>query len=63
VSGNFAFARGYISGRIEPKNAAPERYVDQNAYLMLLQKNSAGSWKIARLMWHPMWPTEPRIFH
>ena len=56
VSGNFAFARGYMSGRIEPKNAAPTQYIDHNEYLMLLQKDSGGSWKIARLMWHPMWP-------
>ena len=58
VSGNFAFARGYMSGRIEPKNAAPERYIEQTEYLMLLQKDSSGSWKIARLMWHPMWPEQ-----
>ena len=58
ASGAFAFARGYISGRIEPKKSAPERYIDQNEYLMLLQKDSGGSWKIARLMWHPMWPEQ-----
>jgi ketosteroid isomerase-like protein len=61
VSGNFAFARGYISGRIEPKNSSPERYIDQNEYLMLLQKDAGGSWKIARLMWHLMWPEERAV--
>ena len=60
TSGNFAFARGYMSGRIESKNAAPTRYIEYNAYLMLLQKDSRGSWKIARLMFHPMWPP-PRL--
>lgn len=57
VSGSFAFARGYMSGRIEPKTTAPTRYIHQNEYLMLLQRDSSGSWKVARLMWHPMEPT------
>ena len=62
VSGNSAFARGYISGRIEPKTTTPTRYIEQNEYLMLLQKDPGGTWKIARLMWHPMWPAGPRSF-
>jgi uncharacterized protein (TIGR02246 family) len=56
VSGNSAFARGYISGRMEPKNSAPTRYIDYNEYLAILRKDSGGSWKIARLMWHAMFP-------
>lgn len=61
ASGNFAFARGYMSGRLEPKGAAGEhidltRYIEMNEYLIVLQKDSGGSWKIARLMWHPMQP-------
>ena len=66
ASGNFAFARGYMSGRLEPKSAAgafrtgedinPTRYIEMNEYLIVLQKDSGGSWKIARLMWHPMQP-------
>ena len=66
ASGNFAFARGYISGRMEPKSAPgpihqgsgidQTDYIDMNEYLIVLQKDSGGSWKIARLMWHPMQP-------
>ena len=69
ASGKFAFARGYMSGRLEPKSAAgafhpgvdidPTRYIEMNEYLIVLQKDSGGSWKIARLMWHPMQP-QPR---
>ncbi len=54
ASGTMAFARGYISGRIESNDGAFTRYIEQNEYLMVLQKDSVGSWKIARLMWHPM---------
>jgi ketosteroid isomerase-like protein len=61
VSGDFAFARGYIGGKIWPKSAAPDRLIDDNEYLTLLQKDSGGSWKIARLMWHPMFPKEPTV--
>ena len=61
ASGNFAFARGYIGGRMEPKNPAPTRDIDSNEYLVVLRKDSGGSWKIARLMWHPMFPKGPTV--
>ncbi len=61
VSGNVAFARGYVSGRMEPRSSAPTRYIDQNEYLVILRKDSGSRWKIARLMWHPMWPPPQTI--
>jgi ketosteroid isomerase-like protein len=61
VSGTLAFARGYISGKMEPKNKAPERYIEYNEYLVILRKDSSGLWKIARLMWHPMLPKGPEV--
>lgn len=63
VSSDFAFARGYISGKIVQKSSAPDRLIDHNEYLMLLQKDSGGSWKIARLMWHPMFPKGPGFYN
>jgi ketosteroid isomerase-like protein len=63
VSGDFAFARGYIGGKIWPKSAAPDRLIDDNEYLMLLEKDSGGAWKIARLMWHPMFPKGPAFYN
>ncbi len=30
------------------------RLIDHNDYLVILRKDHGGSWKIARLMWHPM---------
>jgi hypothetical protein len=34
-------------------------YIGYDEYLVILRKDSGGPWKIARLMWHPMFPKEP----
>lgn len=54
VSGDWAFDRGYNLGTITAKGKGSDlaRTVDDQ-YLMILHKQPSGSWKIARLMWHP----------
>jgi len=59
VSGDWAFDQGYIQGNVvtQEKDAETTRVVDDQ-YLMILHKQSAGSWKIAKLMWHPRQKTD-----
>jgi len=55
ASGDWAFARGYINGQLNPKaDEAPVRLHEK--YLMVLRRDPGG-WKIARLMWNS---DEPR---
>ena len=55
ASGDWAFARGYINGQLNPKaDEAPVRLHEK--YLMVLRRDPGG-WKIARLIWNS---DEPR---
>lgn len=55
VLGDWAFVRGYINGRLNPKADAPLVTLHEK-YLMLLRRDEDG-WKIARLIWNS---DEPR---
>jgi len=50
ASGDWAFARGYINGRLNPK--ADEALIKlHEKFIMVLRRDKEG-WKIARLIWN-----------
>jgi uncharacterized protein (TIGR02246 family) len=50
ASGDLAFARGYINGRLNPK--ADEALINlHEKFIMVLRRDEDG-WKIARLIWN-----------
>lgn len=51
IAGDWAFDRGFTFGRITPAGGDTEALRDR--YLMLLQRDPAGTWKVERLIWHP----------
>jgi uncharacterized protein (TIGR02246 family) len=55
VSGEVAFVRGHNGGRLKARGAGPSRPLD-DAYLMLLRRNTDGAWRISHLMWHRAGP-------
>jgi uncharacterized protein (TIGR02246 family) len=50
VSGDWAFARGYINGRLNPKADEPLIKLHEK-FIMILRRDQDG-WKIARLIWN-----------
>ena len=50
VSGDWAFARGYINGRLNPKADEPLIKLHEK-FTMILRRDQDG-WKIARLIWN-----------
>ena len=55
VSGDWAFARGFINGRLVPKGEGTPVKLREK-YIMVLRRQNGG-WKIARLIWNA---SEPR---
>jgi uncharacterized protein (TIGR02246 family) len=51
VSGTLAFVRGHNGGRLHARDGGQDRELD-DLYLMLLQRESDGLWRISRLIWH-----------
>ena len=58
VAGSLAFVSGRNTGELTPRDSAspPRRLND--LFLMVLSRDQAGRWRIARLMWHAG-PTPP----
>jgi len=54
VFGDTAIDRGVVTGTLQPRDGAPVPLNDQ--YLMVLRRDSAGRWKVFRLMWGPAAP-------
>lgn len=52
IGGEWAFVTGMNRGRMVPRAGGTVRNLN-DAYVMVLKRQSDGSWKIARLMWHP----------
>ena len=52
VCGHWAFDRGTTSGKLVPKDGRQAVPINDE-YLMILQRSSGGSWRIALLAWGP----------
>ena len=62
VSGDWAFARGYASATADPRDDKRSmKFLRDQECLAVLQKDSTGSWKIARLMCSPMYPQQVQM--
>jgi uncharacterized protein (TIGR02246 family) len=55
VFGNWAFDRGTTVGKTIPKTDEPSRQI-HDKYVMILQLEPGGAWKIARLIWNAAEP-------
>jgi uncharacterized protein (TIGR02246 family) len=51
VFGDVAIDRGTVTGTLQPRDGATVALNDQ--YLMVLKRDTAGRWKVYRLMWGP----------
>ena len=51
VAGEWAFVRGKNTGSMRPLSGGDGRALD-DVFVMVLQRNRQGQWKIARLIWH-----------
>ena len=58
VFGDWAFDRGTTAGKTVPKGSDPSRQI-HDKYVMILQRERGGAWKIARLMWNGADPLAP----
>lgn len=47
-----AFVRGRNGGRLASREGGGSRMLN-DVYLMVLQRDSRGEWRISHLMWHP----------
>lgn len=52
VDHDWAFAAGMNGGRLVPRDGGEARALN-DAWLMVLRRDGAPGWKIARLIWHP----------
>ena len=52
VADDWAFVRGVNRGSLAPRAGGEARQLS-DVYLMILRRATAGSWQIARLIWHP----------
>jgi ketosteroid isomerase-like protein len=50
ASGDWAFARGYINGRLNPK--ADEPLIKLHEKFIMILRHDHNGWKIARLIWN-----------
>jgi uncharacterized protein (TIGR02246 family) len=55
VFGDWAFDRGSTTGKTVPKTDETSRRI-HDKYVMILHREPAGSWKIARLIWNAAEP-------
>lgn len=51
VGEGLAFVRGHNGGRLVSRQGGEDRLLD-DAYLMVLRRDTDGRWRISRLMWH-----------
>ena len=52
VDGSLAVVRGHNGGKLTPRQGGEPRRLD-DAYLMVLEREPDGRWRIRHLMWHP----------
>lgn len=53
-----AYVRGHNGGLLVPRREGNPRALD-DAYLMVLRRDTDGVWRISRLMWHRESPATP----
>jgi ketosteroid isomerase-like protein len=51
VAGEWAFVRGKNTGVMRPRSGGEARALN-DVFVMILQRQGDGQWKIARLIWH-----------